>query len=97
MRCYQEQTDYELEDLGDGEWLTGCPCCGLPNCGGISQVDREIIDKELDALKMVEVLEIIQGFNGLNNDRDMYLHNLVIWALGGEDITEKPKPEDYGL
>lgn len=51
-----------------------------------------------DAEKMVEALNIIQDFNHINNDRDMYLHDIVIWALGGdEDITEKPKPEDYGI
>ena len=46
MRCYQEQIDYEFDDLPE-EWLTGCPCCGLPNCGNISEEDRAIIDEEL--------------------------------------------------
>jgi hypothetical protein len=51
-----------------------------------------------DAKNMAEALEIHQAFNNINNDRDMYLHDVVIWALGGdEDITEKPKREDYGL
>lgn len=28
MRCYNEQVDFDLEELGDDAWLTGCPLCG---------------------------------------------------------------------
>ncbi len=27
-RCYSEETDYDLDALGDEAWLTGCPLCG---------------------------------------------------------------------
>jgi hypothetical protein len=51
MRCYTECVDYELEDLGDEEWLTGCPLCG-DNCWEArtsqDRQRREEINKELD-------------------------------------------------
>lgn len=33
MWCDHEECEYTLEQLGDDQWLTGCPMCGLTNCG----------------------------------------------------------------
>lgn len=31
--CCTEGMSYSLESLGDDAWLTGCPLCGLSDCG----------------------------------------------------------------
>ena len=31
--CCTECVDYSLESLGNDAWPTGCPCCGLSDCG----------------------------------------------------------------
>lgn len=46
-RCYNEETDYELDDLGDDAWLTGCPLCGGV-CWDKTEKEIARIDKELD-------------------------------------------------
>jgi hypothetical protein len=46
-RCYSEKIDYELEDLGDGAFLTGCPLCGT-SCWDLPEETRNEIDSEMD-------------------------------------------------
>ena len=48
MRCYSERCDYELEDLGDDAWQTGCPLCGAV-CWDLPEETRREIDAEMDA------------------------------------------------
>ena len=49
MRCYDEERDFTLEELGDEAWLTGCPLCGSSSCGmRLSKEEKEEIDKILD-------------------------------------------------
>lgn len=45
--------------------------------------------------RLFEALTIIEAYNGLNNDRDVYLFEVTRWAFG--DREDKPNPEDYGL
>ena len=47
MRCYNEEVDFEIEDLGKDEWLTGCPLCG-DSCWERDKSQRDRIDAELD-------------------------------------------------
>ena len=49
MRCYEEEVDFDLEELGTDAWLTGCALCG-GTCWERDSKERERIDKELDAL-----------------------------------------------
>lgn len=53
MRCYEEECDYELDDLGNDAWLTGCPLCGGV-CWSLSKEELSRIDKELDSAEGVE-------------------------------------------
>lgn len=48
-RCYDSQCDYEIEDLGDDAWLTGCAMCGSSAgyCGHTGE-EADKIDRELD-------------------------------------------------
>jgi len=50
MRCYEDEVDYDLDDLGDDAWLTGCPRCGSSGswCGR-TEAEAVAIDKELDS------------------------------------------------
>ena len=45
--------------------------------------------------KMRFALEEIKKYNGLRNDLDAYLYELIEWALG--EVDKKPKPESFGL
>jgi len=46
-RCYNEECDYELEDLGNDAWPTGCPLCGT-DCWNRSQKQIDRVNKQLD-------------------------------------------------
>jgi hypothetical protein len=48
--CFSEMLFFNLEELGDEAWLTGCPLCGLPNCGNhlTSKEQEEIIQIQLN-------------------------------------------------
>jgi hypothetical protein len=49
MICYNEIVSYDLEDLGDEAWLTGCPYCGCPDCGAdLTDEEKENIEKDLE-------------------------------------------------
>ncbi len=43
--------------------------------------------------QLEEILEEIKSFNGLRNDRDGYLYELISW---GQGKVEKPIPEEWG-
>lgn len=45
--------------------------------------------------RTVEALEIIDAYNELSTDRDVYLFEITRWALGQRE--DKPTPEDFGL
>ena len=45
MRCYEEECDYELDELGDDAWLTGCPMCGGTCHDRSEQALKEIDDR----------------------------------------------------
>jgi hypothetical protein len=44
--CYNEQTRYTLDELGEEAWQTGCPLCGDSNCRQ-GYVDRLVREKRL--------------------------------------------------
>jgi hypothetical protein len=48
MICYNDMVYFDLEDLGNEAWLTGCPLCGGCCWGGLSQEEVEDIEKSLD-------------------------------------------------
>jgi hypothetical protein len=48
MRCYSECYDYDLEDLGNKAWLTGCPLCGDQCWTKGTKKERDELDQELD-------------------------------------------------
>jgi hypothetical protein len=49
QRCYANGgEDFDLESLGDEEWLTGCPLCG-GSCWDLPKDEKDEIDKELDS------------------------------------------------
>ena len=52
-RCYSERRDYDLEELGDDAWLTGCPLCGSI-CWDLPEETRKEIDDELDRINEEE-------------------------------------------
>jgi hypothetical protein len=47
MRCYTEEVEFELEDLGDDAWQTGCPLCG-DNCWYATSLQVRQHIKEVD-------------------------------------------------
>ena len=51
MRCYNEECDYTLDELGDDAWQTGCALCG-DVCWNRSKEVLEEIDRELDEIKL---------------------------------------------
>jgi hypothetical protein len=48
MICYNDMVYFDLEDLGDEAWQTGCPLCGGNCWDGLSQEEMEDIEKSLD-------------------------------------------------
>lgn len=63
------------------EVLDGCPVCGAT-----------LIPDRLEDI--IQALKEYQSHNHLNNDMDAYLWELASYALGENDITEKPICED---
>lgn len=49
----------------------------------------------IKAVKAINALTILKRFNGLRNDLDAYLFEVIRWGLG--ERKTKPKPEIYGL
>jgi len=49
MICYNEESVFTLEELGDEAWLTGCPLCGDSHCGeDLSKEEKEKMHKMFD-------------------------------------------------
>lgn len=60
----------------------------------LDDLEKYITDIESENCRMQEALEIHEAHNNIRNDVEVYLHDIIQWALLFEP---KPDPKDYGL